>query len=88
MGGMNTREKNQELIKKAGGRVAVAQIFGVTGQAIGLWCTDGVPGERVLRLCRAVDFRVTPHELRPDLYPHPEDGLPADRRGVAVQVAE
>lgn len=73
---MNTIEQNRELIKKAGGREAVGRIFSISGQAVGLWYVDGVPGERVLPLCRAVDFKVTPHQLRPDMWPHPEDGLP------------
>ncbi|MBL2607392.1 Cro/Cl family transcriptional regulator, partial [Klebsiella pneumoniae] len=25
-----------------------------------------------------LDWQVTPHELRPDLYPNPTDGLPKD----------
>ncbi|MBL1626970.1 Cro/Cl family transcriptional regulator, partial [Klebsiella pneumoniae] len=32
----------------------------------------------VLNACRVLDWQVTPHELRPDLYPNPTDGLPKD----------
>jgi DNA-binding transcriptional regulator YdaS (Cro superfamily) len=41
---------------------------------------NGVSAESVISVALAVDFQVTPHELRPDLYPHPDDGLPADLR--------
>jgi len=33
-----------------------------------------VPADRVLQIYAATG--VTPHELRPDLYPNPTDGLP------------
>lgn len=53
--------------------------------AISNWLQRGrVPSERVLDVARAVGFGVTPHELRPDLYPNADDGLPADRRGNAT----
>lgn len=76
----NTRE----LIKRAGGREVVGRIFGITGQAVSLWYPQGVPGERVMPLCKAIEFKVTPHELRPDLYPHPQDGLPEPLRNQAA----
>lgn len=34
------------------------------------------PAEYVLPICDTLDWRITPHELRPDLYPHATDGLP------------
>lgn len=37
-----------------------------------------VGAENVIPLSRATDWKVTPHDFRPDLYPHPSDGLPAD----------
>jgi len=79
---MNSIERNRELIKRAGGREAVGRLFDCSGQAVGLWYANGVPAERVIKLCEAVEYRVKPHELRPDLYPHPEDGLPAEMRAV------
>lgn len=36
------------------------------------------PGDYVLAISRSVDWAVTPHRLRRDLYPNPMDGLPAD----------
>ena len=34
------------------------------------------PAEVVLAIAEHLDYRLTPHELRPDLYPHPCDALP------------
>jgi hypothetical protein len=45
-----------------------------------------VPSEKVIDFCRAADWIVTPHSLRPDIYPNPTDGLPPDR--IAAQTFE
>jgi DNA-binding transcriptional regulator YdaS (Cro superfamily) len=37
---------------------------------------ETIPAEQVIEYARSRNFDVTPHQLRPDLYPHPEDGLP------------
>lgn len=37
----------------------------------------------VLKVAEAVEWKITPHEFRPDLYPHPDDGLPVGLRGSA-----
>jgi len=53
--------------------------------AIANWIQRGqVPADRVIPVARAVEFQVTPHELRPDLYPHPSDGLPEDLKERAA----
>lgn len=44
----------------------------------------GTSAERVLDLSRATGWRVTPHDLRADLYPNAVDALPAE---VAEAVA-
>ena len=62
-----------------GGRFAIAKKFGVSVQAVAKWQIS-VPSEKVIGLAETVDFEVTPHQLRPDLYPHPEDGLPPEMR--------
>lgn len=43
---------------------------------------EGIPAKYVIPACKSVDYRVTPHELRPDLYPHPNDGLPQELRAA------
>lgn len=65
-----------------GSYAAVGAIFdpAISPQGVSKWAEAGVPSERVLPICRHIGFQVTPHELRPDLYPNPDDGLPA-RRG-------
>lgn len=34
------------------------------------------PPEYVIAIAQAVDYRITPHQLRDDIYPHPQDGMP------------
>lgn len=34
------------------------------------------PAEYVLAISDACGWKITPHQLRPDIYPHPMDGLP------------
>jgi DNA-binding transcriptional regulator YdaS (Cro superfamily) len=57
----------------------LARAVGVTYQAIRKFEREGVPAERVLPIVRATGGAVTPHELRPDIYPDPE-WMPADTR--------
>lgn len=45
--------------------------------AISQW--ERVPAERVLAVAEACGWRVTPNQLRPDLYPNQMDGLPICR---------
>lgn len=54
----------------------------VTNSHINNWLyrDEKIPGEWVLALSESVNWKVTPHELRPDLYRHPEDGLPDELR--------
>ncbi len=39
--------------------------------------------DSVLKVSEATSWKVTPHELRPDIYPHPQDGLPEHLRSAA-----
>lgn len=45
-------------------------------QTVNGWFKKKVPGELVVRVSKALNWQITPHELRPDLYPNPTDGLP------------
>ncbi|MGN8238636.1 transcriptional regulator [Enterobacter soli] len=47
-------------------------------QTVNGWFKNKIPGELVLKVSKVVNWQVTPHELRPDLYPNPTDGLPAE----------
>ena len=42
------------------------------------------PSDITRALSEAIGWEVTPHELRPDIYPNPTDALPP---GIAAQVA-
>ncbi|MDY6798533.1 MAG: YdaS family helix-turn-helix protein [Pseudomonadota bacterium] len=38
-----------------------------------------VSAEKALAVSEATDWQVTPHELRPDIYPNQSDGIPLER---------
>jgi len=69
-----------EAIKLVGSQSALARAFGLRPQAVQQWAA--APPDKVLKISEATGWRVSPHQLRPDLYPHPDDGLPSDRRGA------
>jgi DNA-binding transcriptional regulator YdaS (Cro superfamily) len=57
----------ERAIKLAGGHRAVAKLFGIKPPAVYQW--RRCPPHHVIGLARATDWQVTPHQLRPDLYP-------------------
>ncbi|KFK94562.1 MULTISPECIES: YdaS family helix-turn-helix protein [unclassified Serratia (in: enterobacteria)] len=61
-------------IRKHGNANTLGKALGVSRMAVCLWKKNGVPPDRVLSIFQVTG--VTPHELRPDLYPNPTDGLP------------
>lgn len=70
-------------IRLAHGQTKLAEIIGkpVTQAHVWNWLRrDGgrVPPERVIAVSAAVGFQVRPHDLRPDIYPNPTDGLPPE----------
>lgn len=71
-------------VELSGGQAALARRIGVTPQALIGWRKRGIPPDRVLDMARVCDFAVTPNELRPDIYPSPDDGLPPDMKGRAA----
>ncbi|EBJ4770219.1 helix-turn-helix domain-containing protein [Salmonella enterica subsp. enterica serovar Miami] len=71
---MNALEK---AITTAGGASSLAKKIGLSPMAISHWKHRHkgiVPPSHVLPVFQATG--VLPHELRPDLYPNPTDGLP------------
>ena len=64
----------ENAIRRSGSARALGALIGVSIMAVALWRRKGVPAERVLPVFEVTG--VTPHELRPDLYPNPTDGLP------------
>lgn len=81
---MTTTYKNitDKAVRTIGRVSAVARLFNFkTSQSVANWIErNRVPGERVIKLCELGGWVATPHELRPDLYPDPTDGLPANQQ--------
>lgn len=66
-----------KAINKFGNQRRLAFALGVRPSSLNRWIkkyNGNVPADRVLPIFNATG--VTPHELRPDLYPNPTDGLP------------
>lgn len=64
-----------DAIRIAGSANKLASAIGVSGMAVSQWKSKGaVPSSRVLKIFSVTG--ITPHELRPDLYPNPTDGIP------------
>ncbi|EIZ8586807.1 helix-turn-helix domain-containing protein [Salmonella enterica subsp. enterica] len=65
-----------KAIRLAGGQSRLAALMGISRSSVNRWLHkfDGrVPPERLIQIFQLTG--VTPHELRPDLYPNPSDGL-------------
>lgn len=71
----------REAIQLAGGVSAVARELGMTAEGVRQWGLRGLPPDWVLWLAQRIDWARTPHQLAPELYPYPDDGLPPERRG-------
>lgn len=77
-----------EALKKAGGVKAVATALGMSEEGVRLWRSRGkVPPEHVIWLAERTGWEHTPNQLAGDLYPHPDDGLPVERRAAAQESA-
>lgn len=68
----------ERAIENVGNQSKLAIAVGVKPQAVQQWLLNGVPAERVIAVAAATGFKVLPHELRPDVYPHASDGVPAE----------
>lgn len=82
---MTPKEHLQRAISIAGNPTKLAESIGgkTTPSHVYNWLNrdnDGVSPQSVIAVCRAVSFQVTPHQLRPDIYPNPTDGLPGKVR--------
>ncbi|HAY0633732.1 MULTISPECIES: transcriptional regulator [Serratia] len=70
----------EQAVKAAGPSLSeVARKFGFKSpQSVANWIINQqVPSERVIHLCSLGHWLITPHQLRPDIYPNPNDGLPS-----------
>lgn len=66
----------EKAISLSGSAGALGASVGVTKMAVSLWKKNGVPAGRVIAIHLATG--VTPHELRPDIYPNSTDGISAN----------
>lgn len=74
---MNALER---AIHIAGDATKLAEKLDVSSMTVSHWKKRHggvVPQKRIFPIFNATG--VTPHELRPDLYPNPNDGLPSQR---------
>lgn len=73
-----------KALKAAGGpsKAAIAMDYKST-MVFSQWRSRGIPADKVLQLARLAGWEVTPHDLSPELYPNPNDGLPDELRGAA-----
>jgi DNA-binding transcriptional regulator YdaS (Cro superfamily) len=60
------------------GLTKLAHECGCTAQHVNNWRTRGIPADRTITFARATGWRTTPHQLRPDIYPNPTDGIPPE----------
>ncbi|HGJ5879642.1 MAG TPA: transcriptional regulator [Arsenophonus nasoniae] len=56
--------------------------LGKRPQTISVWFRNRVPAECVFSMAKVLEWQITPHELRPDIYPNPTDGIPADKQNT------
>lgn len=64
----------KDIANKVGGVVALSNALGLSRGAVSQWSV--VPVDRVIAVCELSGWDLTPHDLRPDIYPNPTDALP------------
>lgn len=65
---METEAQLKAVIERAGGATSLAKALGISTAAVSQW--RKVPAKRVGTVANIVGL--TPHEIRPDLFPAPE----------------
>ena len=78
----------KEAISLVGGVKKLARGLGVSHQAVRKFESSRVPAERVIDVAILTGWRVTPHQIRPDLYPLPSDALVLDAKRAETSVQE
>lgn len=66
----------QKKILKICTQAELGRRLGKRSQTINQWFKNGIPAKEVLKTAQALGWLVTPHELSPNNYPNPNDGLP------------
>lgn len=71
----------QQVIRDCGNMNTVATYCGVTLEGVRYWRKNNkIPAEHVVKVCELAQWAWHPHQLRPDVFSHPEDGLPEPLR--------
>lgn len=87
---MNSNDYLRLAVTMIGGQTKLAGVIGVRQGHIWNWLNrDGqVPPEQAIPISRALNGEITPHQLRPDIYPNPTDGMPTVTKPEVAAVAE
>ncbi|MDR5611276.1 MULTISPECIES: YdaS family helix-turn-helix protein [unclassified Arsenophonus] len=73
----------KKVINVTGTATRLAAVLDVSNMKVSQWKNKykgRVPVDRVLAIYELTG--ITPHELRPDIYPNPTDGIPADKQNA------
>lgn len=83
---MSPSDALRGAFKLLGGAPQVARLRGLkTAWGAAKWLREGLPAEHVLWLAEQTEWHFTPHQLAPQMYPHPDDGLPVNRRALPAR---
>ncbi|MEJ1422245.1 MAG: YdaS family helix-turn-helix protein [Candidatus Sedimenticola sp. (ex Thyasira tokunagai)] len=74
----------KEIIKEAGGASAISGYCGISKQAPGQW--KEVPIKQVLKIYLGCKGGITPHQMRPDIYPDP-NWIPTEEQATSALTA-
>ncbi|HDI3023793.1 TPA: helix-turn-helix domain-containing protein [Cronobacter turicensis] len=77
-------EKICSRLRSAVSQRAIAKALGISPQAVNQWFSKStVPPRYVLAVCEMTGWKITPHEVCPEIYPNSDDGLPTSMRRPA-----
>ena len=69
----------QNYLEKSGvSREHLAKLAGVSESLVAHWCNGirPVTPEQAIKVAKITLWQVTPHQMRPDIWPNPTDALP------------
>ncbi|WP_285130188.1 transcriptional regulator [Leclercia adecarboxylata] len=76
-------EKIRSRLRGVVSQRAIAKALGISPQAVNQWFSkSAIPPRYVLPICEMTDWKIVPHEVCPQLYPSPQDGIPEHLRPV------
>ena len=76
----------EQAVEIVGSQTKLAEAVHVQQGHVWNWINRSagrVPGEHCIAISQATEWQIRPHDLRPDIYPHPLDGLPDGMRCAA-----